>query len=118
MFPGSYPTTTERGRGREMCAVVYHPSTKMSLEWTLKIRSDIWFSFRSNCDMWSDYKSLSSHMTCHEILEGWYGAFFRLLRDLISHHMSGVVKKTLKITWYVIWKSVYFWHFPYFHDLH
>jgi hypothetical protein len=49
ILPESDPTTTERGRGRErerergrkMCAVVYHQSTKMSLDWTLKTPPDM-----------------------------------------------------------------------------
>jgi hypothetical protein len=41
IFPESDPTTTERGRGRETCAVVYYPSTKTFLDWTLKPRPDM-----------------------------------------------------------------------------
>jgi hypothetical protein len=28
-------------RGKEMCAVVYHPETKKSLDWTVKTRRDM-----------------------------------------------------------------------------
>jgi hypothetical protein len=37
----SDPTTTERGKGREMCVLVHHPPTKTSLSWTLKTRPDM-----------------------------------------------------------------------------
>jgi hypothetical protein len=86
-------------KGWEMYVVVYHPSTKTSLDGTLKTRRDMWFDFRFGrvtCDMWHDHKSLSRHAIWHKALEALYRAFFRLLRDWRSDHISAAVKKTLK----------------------
>jgi hypothetical protein len=44
-LPERDPTITERGRGKgkgiEVCAIVYHPSTKKSFDWRLKTRPDM-----------------------------------------------------------------------------
>jgi hypothetical protein len=39
ILPENDPTTTERGR--DMCAVVHHPSTKTPLDWTMKTAPDM-----------------------------------------------------------------------------
>jgi hypothetical protein len=74
----------------------------------LKIRPDlwfdlIWFDFRSNGGMWYDIWSSRHYIV----------GFLHPLRDFRSDHMSLTVIKTLKLIWYVMWKSVYSLHVLY-----